>query len=345
MLDFERWDSGLTNYAVSAASGLAERGHRVVFTGIKDAPPVKQAREKKLETVTFGNRTDLFGLARLIDMRNIQIVNSHEGSSHFLCFLLKLTREKKIKLFRTYSNAMPVRKHALLWKYTDKFIVPAEFIRKNFLNKGLSPEKVTVVYQGIGIADFSGGMKKKSESIGGCRVVIIGRLDPVKGHVHFLKAAAIVSEKFPETLFSVIGEEKNVKINELEKESKKLGLKNVKFQGYVEEISSCMRASDIGVIASVGSEAVSRTALEWMASGVPVVATDVGCLPEMIEDGKTGIVVPPVDPNVMAKVLCGLLGDGRLRRDMGRAAFERVKKNFSYKHFITETEKVFMEAL
>ncbi|MFH1352781.1 MAG: glycosyltransferase family 4 protein [bacterium] len=345
ILDFERWDSGLTNYAILSASGLMARGHRVVFAGIGNMPPVNQARRKKLETVDFSNRADIVKLLKLLGRYDIEIMNPHDGGSHFLCFPAKLFRGKKLKLVRSYSDARPVKKHSLLWKQTDKFITAAEFIKRDFLENGLDSEKVKVIYQGISPDFFKGNAVEKTSSAGGFRVTILGRLDPVKGHAHFLASAAIVSEKFPGTFFRVLGDEKNVKISGLERESGKLGLKNVKFQGYVEDVASSMKASDIGVIASVGSEAVSRTALEWMASGTPLVVTDVGCLPEMVEAGRTGIVVPPGDPCAMADALCGLIENGRLRSEMGRAAFQRVKKKFSYERFITETERTFLETL
>ena len=342
IMDFEKWDSGITDYAFASAAGLSAKNHNVIFAGLKNCPPIERAWKEGVKTAEFEKTSGLLFLLKVIKENGITVLNPHDGKSHFLCFLARLIKGKKIKIVRSYADARPVKKHALLWKYTDLFIAAAEFIKRDFMQKGLVPEKVKVVYRGIRMDEVERRIKKKNSGGKPLRISIVGRLDPVKGHKYFLKAAAFLAQKFPDAAFSVIGAEKNVKIEELKKESEALGLKNIRFEGFAENVYEEMAASDIGVIASVGSEAVSRVALEWMACGVPVVATKVGCLPELIQDGASGLIVPPADFESIAFAVSRLLSDAAFRQSIAESALSRAENLFSYEKFVDATEDILL---
>ena len=106
-----------------------------------------------------------------------------------------------------------------------------------------------------------------------------------------------------------------------------------------------MRSCHIGIIASIGSEAISRAALEWMAVGRPIVSTAVGCLPEMIEEGQTGFLAPPMNSQAMANRLLQLIHDENLRVRMGQEARRRFLSRYTLPRLINETEKFYEETL
>jgi glycosyltransferase involved in cell wall biosynthesis len=93
------------------------------------------------------------------------------------------------------------------------------------------------------------------------------------------------------------------------------------------------------------SEGLSNTLLESMAAGVPVVATDVGGNPEAVENGVTGLLVPPRDPDALARAVCLLLGNREMAAEMGNAGRERVAKRFSMDQMVRETETLYLKLL
>ena len=113
--------------------------------------------------------------------------------------------------------------------------------------------------------------------------------------------------------------------------------------GYVPDALRFISDCRIGVVASRGSEAVSRAALEWMSLGRPVVATRVGCLPELVEDGATGLLVPPGEPAALAAALASLLEDPAFAQRLGRAGRGRFERLFTLKHFAQRTEALYQE--
>ncbi|MEA2081848.1 MAG: glycosyltransferase family 4 protein [Elusimicrobiota bacterium] len=337
IMDFERWDSGITSYALASAEALKGRGHKVIFAGLAGKAPVLQAEKRGIETAEISSAASLFALRGIIKDNDVKVLNVHDGKSHALASAAKIICGG-LRLIRTYADARPVRKHRFLWKQTDFFISAAEFIKDDFLKKGLPAEKTGVVYQGAN--DVLQREVNPAVLSGKHNVSIVGRLDPVKGHDTFISAAALVAKSFPDTFFYVIGAEKNVKINQLKALAKKCGVKNVAFTEFVRDAAAYMKSSDIGVIASSGSEAVSRAAVEWMACGKPLVATTAGCLSELVEDGKTGLIVETNNYEAMAAAIEKLLKAADLREKMGRAAQKRAESMFAMEKFAEATENI-----
>jgi glycosyltransferase involved in cell wall biosynthesis len=119
----------------------------------------------------------------------------------------------------------------------------------------------------------------------------------------------------------------------------------VQFLGRQKDILEFMGTCHAGVIASVGSEAVSRVCLEWMSRGRPVAATAVGCLPEWVREGETGFLVPPQNPETMAERLVQLIQNPILRQNMGRRAHAAAQAQFSLPVFAERMEAVYQQAL
>ncbi len=157
---------------------------------------------------------------------------------------------------------------------------------------------------------------------------IVGRLSPVKGHAAFLAAAGELARRGFDFRLLVVGAECEVSCAQLAARAAALGLgERLVTTGHVGDPLRYAAALDIGVIASLGSEAVSRSALEFMATGVPVVATRVGILPEVV--ARPEQLVAPNDPAALAAALAPLLERPELARAWGEAGRERVRSHYS----------------
>jgi glycosyltransferase involved in cell wall biosynthesis len=105
-----------------------------------------------------------------------------------------------------------------------------------------------------------------------------------------------------------------------------------------------LSAADVFILLSVWEEAFAFSLLEAMASGCPIVATRIGAIPESVEDGLTGILVPPRDAKAAANAILKLLNDNTLRLGMGGAARKRVEDHFSLEHWVDQTIKLYERA-
>lgn len=343
-IDDEPYDSGLTQYALRAARGLKEAGHAVAFWGLTGAAPLESARAAGLETAGFRQPwLELGLLRRALSAFNPDVVAAHTGSSHTLAAFLCGRRGPAV--VRTRGDSRPLRRRpgaGLLWSRTRAFVAANGRIREDFDRRfGSFQVPSSVVYEGMPDPG------RPAPPPGGSPVVgVIARLDPVKGHAVLLDAFGRLCRDLPDVRLVVVGRSENIAARDLSEHAAKLGISDrVALEGRVPDALDFMRRCHIGVVASLGSEAVSRAAVEWMALGRPLVATAVGCLPEYVEEGVTGRLVAPGDAAALSQALRSLAMDPLLRERMGRAARERWERLFTMERFIRETERTYAGAI
>jgi glycosyltransferase involved in cell wall biosynthesis len=130
---------------------------------------------------------------------------------------------------------------------------------------------------------------------------------------------------------------------ELELLTRQLGLsENVIFTGFRTDIPELTSIFDIAILASF-FEGLGRVLLEAMVLGKPVIATKVGGIVDVVDDGKTGILVPPNDSNALAGAIVRLLSDDDLRKKMGKAGKEKIDAKFSAQTMVSQIERVYEE--
>lgn len=345
----EPYDSGIVHYALTLAKGLQDNGHSVCVGGIAGAYPLEEARRLGLETSPIRHLpAALLDLRRVLRQKRIQILNAHTGSSHALAVAAAKISGMPVQIIRTRGDSRPLRitvTSKILWRRTAGFIAPTERILSDF--KRIVPGRAIdarAVLPGLPSPTISRNSREPESPP--YRVGLLGRLDPIKGHGSFLRAAARVLEEIPETAFMIAGREENVKISELRRLAEELKIGDrIHFLGHVPDAWHFMRKCHVGVVASVGSEAISRAAIEWMSVGKPIVATGVGSLPEIVNEGKTGFVVPADFPEAMAHRLIELLKNPVQRARMGAEALKQFEARFSLNRFVKETETFYEDTI
>lgn len=218
--------------------------------------------------------------------------------------------------------------------FTDKIIALTALEQRDYTILGVTkPEKVSLIYQGLELEDVAASAVHRREAradIGLApdekAVGMVSRLEPIKGPGYFVDAALYIREKFPGTKFIIVGEGSMRKA--LEKKISELGLKDSFIMtGWRDDARRLISAMDVLVLPSL-NEAVGIVLIEAQAAGVPVVATNVGGIPEIIKNGETGILVHPADPRDLARAVNSLLGDGSRMAAMSVAAKEWVSGRF-----------------
>jgi glycosyltransferase involved in cell wall biosynthesis len=171
-------------------------------------------------------------------------------------------------------------------------------------------------------------------------VGMTGRLAPEKGGRTLVEAMPLVTAGFKEAFFVFAGDGRE-KLT-LERRVAELGLRErVLFLGFRSDVARVTCMYDVAVVPSTMQEPFGLTIIEAMAARKAVVASRVGGIPEVVVDGKTGILVPPGNPAALAEGILGLLGDADRRRAMADAGYERVRSHFDRKAMLQRTYSVY----
>jgi glycosyltransferase involved in cell wall biosynthesis len=165
-------------------------------------------------------------------------------------------------------------------------------------------------------------------------VGMVANITPQKGIEYFIRAAAIIRARMPEAWFLIVGgrqESQQVYANKIEREIARCGLQErLILAGSRADVERFYSAMDVKLITSVPrSEGTTTTAMEALACGVPVVATDVGAISEVVTNQVTGLLVRPRDPEGLADATCLLLRDSARRSQMGRLGMQRSVERYA----------------
>jgi glycosyltransferase involved in cell wall biosynthesis len=175
------------------------------------------------------------------------------------------------------------------------------------------------------------------------RLLCIGRLIPIKGHLVLLRALAQARARVPGLVLDVAG--RGPLEPALKAYARELGLEDaVRFLGFVSPVQKAIEDAAIVVVPSLG-EGFGMVALEAMERARPVIVSTVGGLPEIVEDGETGLVVPPADAEALADAIAALAENLPRAAEMGRAARERALSAFTPERCVERVEALYARAL
>jgi glycosyltransferase involved in cell wall biosynthesis len=231
-----------------------------------------------------------------------------------------------------------------LTRWTSSYFGVAEAQRRYLVGElGYPDDKIRIIHNGVDPAKFGTSTDRSVRAEFGFAqddpvVGIVAMLRPEKDHVSFLRAARTVVDELPRARFLIIGD--GPIRPELEALCTELRLTpNVHFAGARDDVARLLQAIDVFVLSSVTVECFPISLLEAMACARPAVCSAVGGIPEMINDGETGYLVPPKDPQQLASRLVKLLQDPLTARRMGRAARARVEAEFDLDRSIAAAQQ------
>jgi glycosyltransferase involved in cell wall biosynthesis len=320
-----RWYNACADFAIKQAQGLVLAGNDVLLMTNPGTPPAKKAREIGLETdegVNFAGAFKAWGAQSKLKSTaarfDADVIIAHRGESHLVAGLAG--RREKFKVVRFRGDVRSPRRDLfsrwLNTKMTAGIAVSTERLKIDYeRNIHLNGIPVRVIYPGIDLKSLiSGGPRDKLRRKFGLKadgpvVGIVGRLSPVKGHRYFIEAAKMIAMKYPRAQFVVAGEDAQISAAELQLTAIALKVPNIKFIGKVDNIADLMATFDIGVVASIGSEMICRVLLEYFAVGLPVIATSVNQISELMLLSEGGILVPSADSPALAAAICDLIAD------------------------------------
>jgi len=242
----------------------------------------------------------------------------------------------------------------------DAVVVNAEVVQRQLVGEGWPAKKIRVIHNGVELSRFSSSMRDRAASDAAARralhlpegplVVVVSRLGPAKGIEPFIDAAALVAARLPNARFAIVGDAEPSEAGKvyraaLEARARRSGLGDrLVFTGFRLDIPQLLAQASVAVIPSL-SEATSNALLESMASGASVVATNVGGNPDVVEDGLSGLLVPPANPDALARSIHRLLEWPEEAARLGEAGRELVHRRFSMEQMVRSTEQLYLDLL
>jgi glycosyltransferase involved in cell wall biosynthesis len=230
----------------------------------------------------------------------------------------------------------------------DRLIVPSDAIRRKVAREGRQDARFAVIPNGVDLSRFGSAAPSgiRSELALGPDALLVGviaRLEPEKGHRYLLDAWPTVAVRHPSAHLLIVGEGSTAR--QLKAAATRLGIRgSVSFTGRREDVVALTGELTVAVLPSV-REAQGISILEAMARRVPVVATSVGGIPEVITPGVDGVLVPPADPLALAAALDRLLADAPFRQRLADAAYRTVEERYSLGAQVRRIEAVYDEEL
>jgi len=341
-----RWWSAIAAYAVDLAEAQAHAGEKVLLSVLRGSPVEHEARRRGLTEITrvSGEITGEIGLCRrlraLCRDGRVDVLHVHTGSGHIAAELARRAMFPNVPLVRTRADCRPLRFTPWIrWLYgsCDRLVLSTRAFAEPFRTL-VASERIAIVPGGTDVEWFhpptveARNAARRALGLPADRFLagVVARFSPVKGHRFVLDALARLAKHHPTLDLVIAGEDAQLDAASLREEASARGLgARVHWYGRVADVRGLLWALDAGVVASIGSEAVCRIAGEYMASGLPVVATRVGVLPEMIVDGKTGLLVAPRDAEGLAAALASLVQEPERGVLMGRHGRERAVSQYS----------------
>jgi glycosyltransferase involved in cell wall biosynthesis len=269
-------------------------------------------------------------LARYLRRQRIDVLHLYFRASTYLG--LAAARIASVpKVVRTQNNLgywmtwYDREKWALLNRCVDALVVNTREGRERIARAQRTDlAKIVLLENGLDLTKYRRAPRTRG---GPRRVGMVANLRPVKNPEAFVRAAALLSDRFTDVSFDIAGDgELRPRLEALASE---LGVASrCRFLGSVRDVPAFLAELDVAVLCS-DSEGLSNSLLEYMAAGLPIVATAVGGNPELIRDGRDGLLVPPRDEGALARAVGQLLEDAPLARRLGTTARARVERHFS----------------
>lgn len=355
-IDTEHTWRGGEQQALYLTTGLSERGHAVTVACQPDSPMAKRAREAGLEVAEVRMRGEadfraVWALRRLIRRGGFDIVHMHTSHAHALgCAAAALARRGKTIVSRRVDFGV-ARNLFSGFKYrhgVDRFIAISQAIKQVLAGGGVDPNRIDVVHSGIHLGRFENvppnhfreelGIPPDAPIIGN-----VAHMADHKGQRYLVAAMPRVLEAEPQARLVIVGD--GELRGALEAQVSELDLGHaVTFTGFRTDVPQWLDLFDLFVMSS-HLEGLCTSVLDALAMRTPVVVTDAGGLPEIVDHETHGLVVPAKEPRPLAEAIVRLLRDRELGQRLAEAGRRRVEAEFSDASMVEGTLRVYQEVM
>ncbi len=301
---------------------------------------IKFLREKVGREVKaiYKSIPEILNVCKLISQNHVDLLHTNFNLARSRAAIISALISRIPVIVHNRNLAHTLYIDRLLSRYVKKIICVSDFVKQKYVENGIPEEKCTVIYNGVDLDKF----RPANNDIYSEELIItsIGRLEKWKGQEIFVKAAAIIAHKFPQTKFWIIGDGPETK--NLESLVEKLQLTHqFKFWGKIENVLAYLQQTKIFVHNSIEAEPFGRVIIEAMACGLPVISTDLGGPKEIIKDGENGFLLSPNNPEILAEKIEFLIKNKKVRHDLGQKSIETVQNIFDIKKTTESIQSIY----
>lgn len=356
-----RWFNATAWYGLYLSRLLQEAGHEVLVLGLPDTQPARKALEWGLSLQTMAlNTTSPWGIMTLYQelktlVRKFEphVVNCHRGESFVLWGLLK-KELGNFRLIRTRGDQrLPKGNFINQWlhaRVADAVITTNSVMTRHFHTSfSLPPTKVHQILGGVDRKVFYLDPEARARirhefgyNINDFVIGLLGRFDRVKGQHELIQAMAYLkTQGFSQVRLLLMGFDSATSERVVRQWISDFGLEKMTIiTGKRPDISACINALDLGVVASLWSESIARAALEIMGCAIPLLGTKVGVLPDLLSEEA---LVPPGDVQALAQSIAAVIGNVDLQKRMCQSQSQRIK-SLSSENFLAQTLAVYAQS-
>lgn len=341
-INTERTWRGGEQQTLYLAEGLMRRGHGSVIACQPGKELALRAADRAVEVRPVKMRAEwdlaaVWKLRSIIKSRSIDIVHMHTSHAHTLGVAAARLSRRALTVvarrvdFSIYRHALSLS--GVKYRYgVDRYVAISRAIRDVLVKDGISGKRIEVVHSGIDLGRFAGvSGKHLREELGlepGAPVVgCVAHFAWHKALEYLVDAAPLIAEDIPGSRVVIVGEgslEEEIKDRAAESGADR----HITFTGFRKDVPELLDMFDVFVMPSV-MEGLCTSILDALAMRKPVVASQVGGIPEIIEDGVTGLLIPPRDPAALAAAVARVLGDPELARKLAERGRKKVEDAFS----------------
>lgn len=339
------------------ARGLAARGHRVLVATRPSPIWAEECRALGVPHAAIPMRSEVdlrsaWALAQLIRARHVQVVHCHKGRARTLALLAGLAVRIPV-LVLNRGVSFPLDRWSRLGYTTRRVtavVAVCEAIRRQLVASGVPPAKIEVIYSGTDLERFharvDGSAVRRALGLGpGHALVTQIGIRSWRGNDDVLDAMVRVRAAAPHARLLLVGAPPP-RIPELGERARRRGLDDVvHVLGHRRDVPEILAASDLVVDASWAGLGLTGSIREALAVERPVVATDLVGMPELVVDGETGLLVPPRDPDALARAILRILENPARAQAMARAGRKRVEALCSLEAKLDRTEALYRRCL
>lgn len=348
-IDTEKVWRGGQDQLLSLLQGLKMHGHDVTLVAQPESPMEKRARDEGIAVypIKLWTEFDLLTFLKfykLFRSTRIDIVHYNTPRPIFLGTLASRIMNVPVRIISRRVNYplrnTPYSRFKYQWGI-DRIIAVSNSIKQTLIAHGINPRIIDTVYEGIDVKAFD-AVPASSERLFPEDSFVFGTLaylSEEKGLTYLVDAASRVIRAHASARFVLVGEGPLRK--KLEQQVRDQGLESsFVFTGFREDVASILKTFNAFVLPSL-SEGFPTVILYAMAASLPVVATRVGGIPELVEEGVSGYLAPPADGNALAESLSLLLNDRAVATALGRAGRQRIETIFNLDNKINETLSIY----
>lgn len=341
---------------VRHAKGLAERGHTVQLIVQPETPIAELAHREQLRMHTVKMRWTFRAWQAFRDILSDEkpdVLHVNSSRDSWLGALAAHSLRPRVKVLKTRHISAPLNRNLptqlLYRRLFDHVIVTGGPTNERLLveRDGLSPKHVSAFPIGVDCHQFHPGSPTEDLRVAlgvpstDRLVGIVSYLRSYKGHRYFIDAAAEVLACRSNVKFVIIGE--GPEETTIRHQIKAMGLtKEVLMLGYRKDLLSALRSLDVFVMPSIEGDTIPQALIEAMAVGLPVIATTTGSIPDVIQEGVTGLLVPPRDSRSISLGIKRLLADDKLAQSCGNNAHSLVTQGYSLDAMLARLQSVYL---